>query len=345
MHIKDLFQLAIGKRASDLHLTPGAPPMFRVNGDLVPSKFGAMSSDQTKELIYSLLTEEQQKEFEKTHELDFSLSITGVTRCRVNVHRQRGSVDAAFRFIFMEIRTPEELGLPPIAVDLVRRKNGLLLVTGPAGVGKTTTLASLVDQINRERRAVIICIEDPIEYLHTHAMGIVKQREVGVDTNSFSEALKRALRQDPNVIVVGEMRDLETISTALTAAETGHLVLATLHTPDAAQTVHRILDVFPAHQQQQVGLQFAESLVGVVSQVLLPRADGEGRVLATEIMVGTPAIRNLVREKEIEQIPSMIHTGARHGMHTMDQSIRGLHEVGLIDRAVAKAYMKNPNEL
>jgi twitching motility protein PilT len=295
-------------------------------------------------MIYSVLTNPQKEIFERDLELDFSLALPELDRFRVNIHIQRGSVEGAFRRVPLQIPSVEELGLPPIAIDLARKPNGLVLVTGPTGTGKTTTLAAMINIINNERECLIVCIEDPIEFLYKNKKSIIKQREVYSDTRTFAEALRHALRQDPNVIVVGEMRDLETISTALTAAETGHLVLATLHTPDAPQTIERIIDVFPPYQQQQVKLQLADSLQGVISQLLLPHASGHGRVLATEIMVGTAGIRNLIREQEIEQIPTLMQTGSQYGMKTMDKSLKELVARGLITLDAAMSKVKNVEE-
>ncbi|MDP1853136.1 MAG: type IV pilus twitching motility protein PilT [Candidatus Omnitrophota bacterium] len=344
MDLRTLLMATIEKKASDLHITDNAPPIMRVYGKLIHTEFPKLNKEDTKKLIYSMLNETQKEAFEKDLELDLSLALPGLDRFRVNVHIQRGTVEAAFRRIPLIIPTVEDLGLPQIALDLSRKPNGLVLVTGPTGVGKTTTLAAMVNLINAERENIIICIEDPIEFLHYNKKSIIKQREVYSDTKSFAEALRHALRQDPNVIVVGEMRDLETIATALTAAETGHLVLATLHTPDAPQTVQRIIDVFPPHQQQQVRLQLSDCLQGVVSQLLLPRAIGEGRVLATEIMIGTSGIKNLIREQEIEQIPTLIQTGAQYGMRTMDKSLKELYRTGIISYETALARVKNPQD-
>ena len=344
MELRDLLLLAIQKKASDLHLTDGTPPVLRVDGKLLLTKMPPLTREDTKKMIYSILSDTQKEKFENTLELDFSLSLPGLDRFRANVHVQRGSVEAAFRRIPVIVPKIDELGLPSVVSDLARRPNGLVLVTGPTGMGKTTTLAAMVDMVNEERSSLIICIEDPIEYIHYNKKCIIKQREVYSDTHSFAEALKRCLRQDPDVIVVGEMRDLETISTALTAAETGHLVLATLHTPDAPQTVERIIDVFPPHQQQQVKLQLADSLQGVVSQLLLPRASGIGRVLATEIMVATPSVRNLIREQATEQIPTVIQTGGQFGMKSMDKSLKELYQSGIITYEVALSKAKNPEE-
>ncbi|MEI6631478.1 MAG: type IV pilus twitching motility protein PilT [bacterium] len=344
MEIKDLLLLCIEKKASDLHLTEKEPPVLRIDGRLYRMDYPALNKDDLKRIIYSVLNNPQKEMFEKNLELDFSVAFPGMDRFRVNIHMQRGTVEAAFRRVPLVIPSIESLGLPSNVVDLARKPNGLVLLTGPTGTGKTTSLAAMIDLINNEKECLIICIEDPIEFLHSNKKSIVKQREVYADTHSFAEALRHALRQDPNVIVVGEMRDLETISTALTAAETGHLVLATLHTPDAPQTVERIIDVFPSHQQQQVKLQLADCLQGVVSQLLLPLASGHGRVLATEVMIGTPGIRNLIREQEIEQIPTLMQTGSQYGMKTMDKSLKELFQQGRISMDVAMSKVKNPDE-
>jgi twitching motility protein PilT len=344
MEIKDLLILCVEKQASDLHLSDNEPPILRVDGKLLRTDLEVLSRQEIKKMIYSLLTNQQKEIFEKELELDFSLALPDLDRFRVNVHLQRGSSEAAFRRVPLEIPSIEELGLPPIATDMARKPNGLVLVTGPTGMGKTTTLAAMINLINNERECLIVCIEDPIEFIHTNKKSIIKQREVYSDTHSFAEALKHTLRQDPNVIVVGEMRDLETISTTLTAAETGHLVLATLHTPDAPQTVQRIIDVFPPYQQQQVRLQLADCLQGVISQLLLPKAGGSGRVLATEIMVATAGIRNLIRESQVEQIPTLMQTGSQYGMKTMDKSLKELTHLGQISLDVAMSKVKNVEE-
>lgn len=342
--LRTLLLLTIEQKASDLHLTESASPILRIDGRLVHTDFPKLSKDDSKRLIYSMLTEVQKEAFERDLELDLSLALPGLDRFRVNVHIQRGAIEAAFRRIPLLIPTVVDLGLPQIVLDLARKPNGLVLVTGPTGVGKTTTLAAMVDLINNERECIIVLIEDPIEFLHYNKKSVIKQREIYSDTKSFSEALRHALRQDPNVIVVGEMRDLETISTALTAAETGHLVLATLHTPDAPQTVQRIIDVFPPHQQQQVRLQLSDCLQGVVSQLLLPRASGQGRIMACEVMIGTSGIKNLIREQEIEQIPTLIQTGAQYGMRTMDKSLKELYKTGVVSYEAALAKVKNPQD-
>lgn len=344
MELRELLMLSIEKKASDLHLTENMPPILRMDGRLTLTNLPKLTRDDLKRLVYSVLTNEQKEVFERNWELDLSVAMMEMDRFRVNVHIQRGSVEAAFRRIPLEIPRIEQLDLPQIVSDLARKPNGLVLVTGPTGVGKTTTMAAMIDLINTERQDMIISIEDPIEFLHKNKKSIIKQREVFSDTKSFAEALRHALRQDPDVIFVGEMRDLETISTALTAAETGHLVLATLHTPDAPQTVERIIDVFPPFQQQQVKLQLADCLQGVVSQLLLPRASGIGRVVATEVMIGTPAIRNLIREQEIEQMPTLIQTGHQFGMRTMDKSLKELYKSGVITYETALAKAKHVEE-
>jgi len=339
--MNSLFKMTMKDSASDLHLTVNSPPIIRIDGKLIVTDFESLSTDDTKALIYSILNDDQKANFERDKELDFSFSAPGLDRFRVNIHYQKGNVEAAFRRIPHRIPTIEELGVPLVAYDLIRKPNGLVLVTGPTGMGKSTTLAAMIDVINNERKEMIVSIEDPIEFFHSNKKSIIKQREVYADTHSFPEALRRALRQDPNVIVVGEMRDLETIATTLTAAETGHLVLATLHTPDAPQTVQRIIDVFPPHQQKQIRVQLADCLQGVISQLLLIRSSEKGRILATEIMIATPGIRNLVREGEVAQIPSLIQMGAQYGMHTMDKCLKELCREGIITRDVALSKVKN----
>jgi len=344
MEIRDLLLLCIEKSASDLHVTENEPPILRVDGRLVRTVLGTLNKQDLKRMIYSVLSNYQKEIFERELELDFSLALPGLDRFRVNVHLQKGSVEAAFRRIPLDVPTVESLGLPQIIIDLARKPNGLVLVTGPTGMGKTTTLAAMINLINTERECMVTCIEDPIEFIYSNKKSIVKQREVYADTHSFAQALRHALRQDPNVIVVGEMRDLETIATALTAAETGHLVLATLHTPDAPQTISRIIDVFPPYQQQQVKLQLSDCLQGVVSQLLLPHISGKGRVLATEVMMATPGIRNLIREQHIEQISTLMQTGLQYGMHTMDKSLKELTHKGLISLDIAMSKVKNSEE-
>jgi len=346
MDMRSILKVASEKKASDLHITENSVPVIRIDGRLVPlSDFQKLNKEDCKRLVYGLLNDKQKAIFERDLEIDFSLEIPGLNRFRVNVHVQKGSVEAAFRMVSLHIKTIGDLGLPPVCIDLSRRRQGLVLITGPTGVGKTTTLAAMVNLINNERQAIIISVEDPIEYVHTNKYCIIKQREVHSDTRSFASALTHALRQDPNVIIVGEMRDLETISTVLTAAETGHLVMATLHTPDASQTIDRIIDVFPPYQQQQVKIQLAGTLQGVISQQLLPRKDRPGRVLATEVMIGTSAIRNLIREQGTEQILTHIQTGLQYGMHTMDKSLKTLYQRGIISENVFRAHIKNPEEV
>lgn len=336
-----LLKLTADKGASDLHITVNSPPILRVDGKLLVTDLAALSQEDTKALIYSILNDEQKALFEKDKELDFSFSMPGMDRFRVNIHYQRNNVEAAFRRIPNKLPDFDALGVPEVSYDLIRRPNGLVLVTGPTGMGKSTTLAAMLDVINMERQEMIICVEDPIEFHHLNKRSVVKQREVYSDTHSFPEALKRCLRQDPDIIVVGEMRDLETISTTLTAAETGHLVFATLHTPDAPQTVQRIIDVFPPHQQKQIRVQLADCLQGVISQLLLPKAEGKGRILATEVLIATPGIRNLIREGEVAQIPSLIQMGSQYGMHTMDKCLKELYRKGLIIREVALSKARN----
>ncbi len=345
IELRELLLASISQNASDLHLTNAMPPVLRIDGDLLALPYDVFNEDSLKKMIYGILTDTQKVQFEEQKELDFSLAMTGLDRFRVNVHQQRGSVEAAFRRIPLFIPTVDDLQLPPVIGTLARKTNGLVLVTGPTGMGKSTTLAAMVQLINTEKRCLVMSIEDPIEFLHTNKKAIIKQREVYKDTHSFSEALKRCLRQDPDVIVVGEMRDLETISTVLTAAETGHLVLATLHTPDAPQTIERIIDVFPPYQQQQVRQQLASCLQGVVSQRLMPRSSGKGRALGLEIMVATPAIRNMIREEAVEQIPTAMQTGAQFGMKTMDRSLKELVEAGHISLDIALTNAKNVEEL
>jgi len=344
MEIRDLLVMCIEKGASDLHITENEPPILRIDGRLIRTELEKLNKQALKIMVYGVLSNSQKEIFERELELDFSLALPGLDRFRVNIHTQKGSVEAAFRRIPLEIPNVAGLGLPKIIIDLADKPNGLVLVTGPTGMGKTTTLAAMINHINSERECLITCIEDPIEFVYSNKKSVVKQREVYSDTHSFAQALRHALRQDPNVIVVGEMRDLETISTALTAAETGHLVLATLHTPDAPQTVSRIIDVFPPHQQTQVKMQLSDCLQGVISQLLLPHSSGKGRVLCTEVMVATPGIRNLIREQEIEQIPTLMQTGSQHGMHTMDKSLKELHQKGMITLDMAMSKVKNREE-
>lgn len=339
IHIDDLLRLIVERGASDLHLAVGVPPILRIDGQLIPTNFDRLTPQDTQRLIYDILTDEQIQKFESNLELDFSYSLQKISRFRVNVFRDKGTVACAFRVIPQKIPTCRELGLPQIVEDLSRRPRGLILVTGPTGSGKSTTLAAMVNQINTERSVHIITIEDPIEYLHNHKYSVVNQRELGSDTKSFANALRSSLREDPDVILVGEMRDLDTISTAITCAETGHLVLATLHTNSAPQTVDRMVDVFPPEQQEQIRFMLSNNLEAVVCQQLLPRAGVPGRVCAMEIMVASAAIRNLIRESKAHQLTSVIQTSANSGMQTMDQSLRDLYSKGLIayDEALTRA--------
>ncbi|MGV8977535.1 MAG: type IV pilus twitching motility protein PilT [Cellulomonas sp.] len=321
--------------ASDLHLTTGAPPMVRINGSLRQlDDFGVLTSEALKRTIFAVLTQKQRETFEADLELDFAYAVRGVARFRVNLYQQRESIGAAFRVIPYDIKALEDLGVPPVVGTFAGLPRGLVLVTGPTGSGKSTTLAAVVDLANRTREDHIMTVEDPIEFLHRHKKCLINQREVGADTHSFASALKHVLRQDPDIILVGEMRDLETISVALTAAETGHLVFATLHTQDAAQTIDRIIDVFPEGQQAQVRTQLASVIQGVVCQTLCKRATGQGRVVATEIMLATPAIRNLIREGKTHQIYSSMQAGADRGMHTLDQHLAELVRTGRISYEV-----------
>jgi twitching motility protein PilT len=332
-------------KASDLHLTAGSPPMVREKGRLRALDYPVLSAQQTRETIYSILTNDQRKRLENEWQIDFAYSIPGQARFRVNAYFQRASLGAAFRLIPDQMPALDDLGLPPVLREFTKKPRGFVLVTGPTGSGKSTTLAAMLDVINKERHEHIMTIEDPIEFLHRHQNCIVNQRELGSDAQSFGLGLKAALRQDPDVILVGEMRDLDTISTALTAAETGHLVFATLHTQDTAQTVDRIVDVFPPTQQHQVRVQLSVSLQGIVTQQLLPTADGQGRVCATEILVPTPAVRNLIREGKTHQIYSALQTGGAHGMQTMDAALVDLVRRQKITRELAEARSSSPEEL
>ena len=345
MSIIELVNLATSMKASDVHITVGIPPALRVNGRLVILEENILSPADTKKLVYETLNENQIRELEARGEVDTSFSSPGVGRYRVNAYKQRGSYGMALRIIPLEIPSMDNLRLPPVVKDLARLPRGLILVTGPTGCGKSTTLASMVDLINRERSCHILTLEDPIEYLHRHNKSIVNQREIGIDSHSFADGLRAALRQDPDVILVGEMRDLETISIALTAAETGHLVLSTLHTVGSAKTIDRIIDVFPPHQQQQIRVQFASVIQAIISQQLLPKADNTGRVAAFEIMIATPAIRNLIREDKIHQIDTAIQTGGKYKMQTMDSSILDLYRKGLITKETALMQAANQENI
>jgi len=345
VHIDDLLRLVVEKRGSDLHLAAAVPPVLRIDGQLLATNYESLTDFEVQRMIYGILTDEQIRTFETEYELDCSYELKGISRFRCNVYRDRGAVAGAFRVIPSRIPTVRELGLPLVLEDLSHRPRGLVLVTGPTGSGKSTTLAAMIGQINSERSCHIITIEDPIEYLHTHRRSLINQRELGADTRGFPQALKHALREDPDVILVGEMRDLETMALAITAAETGHLVFSTVHTNNAAQTVDRIVDVFPPGQQEQIRIQLSNNLEAVLSQQLLPRAGTPGRVPAMEIMIASPAIRNLIREAKAHQITSIIQTSAHLGMQTMDQCLRDYYQRGLITYEDAMARAMNQEEL
>ena len=346
MDLAELLKYAVEYGASDLHVTVGRPPMVRISGRLIPSGYQELlTPDDTRSLIYSVLTDEQKAKYEEDHELDFSIGIPGVSRFRVNAFMQRGCVAGVFRTIGENIPRFEDLGLSDTVRNLALMPRGLVVVTGPTGSGKSTTLASMISLVNHEKDGHIVTIEDPIEFVHPHVRCTINQRELGNDTHSFPRALKSVLREDPNVILVGEMRDLETIAAALTLAETGHLVLSTLHTQDAAQTVDRIIDVFPPYQQEQIRVLLAASLKGVVSQILLPRADGVGRIAAREVLVVTPAISAIIREGKTHQIYSAIQTGSSYGMCSMEKSLAELFHAGLVTEDDAMSKANHPLEL
>ena len=328
--MSELFTLMHERGASDLHLTSGAPPFLRIDGELVPTPFPKLTPEATQSLVFSLMTDSQRQKFESTNEIDLAFGIKEIGRLRMNAFRQRGAVGAAIRAIPAVFKTFEEIGLPAVVYEIMKVPKGLVLVTGPTGSGKSTTLASMIDYINEHRSVHIVTIEDPIEYVHVHKKSLINQREVGADTDTFGNALRHVLRQDPNVILIGEMRDLETIQAALTIAETGHLVLATLHTTDCAQAINRIIDVFPPHQQEQIRVQLSFVLQSILSQQLLSHASGVGRVLASEVLMVTSAVRNLVREQKVEQIQLTIQTGGKYGMQTMNQSLAELYRKGRI---------------
>ena len=345
-NLHQLLKAMVEKGASDLHITTGSPPQLRIDGRLVPLKTPPLTPVDTKQLCYSILTDAQKHKFEEENELDLSFGVKGLSRFRSNIFMQRGAVAGAFRTIPFKILTFAELGLPPIVTDLSRKPRGLVLVTGPTGSGKSTTLASIIDKINTDRHEHILTIEDPIEYLHPHKNCLVNQREVGADTQSFKKALKYILRQDPDVVLIGEMRDLETVEAALVISETGHLAFATLHTNSAVQTINRILDVFPPYQQPQVRAQLSFVLEGVLTQNLLPRAGAPGRVLVVEVMVPNPAIRNLIREDKIHQVYSQMQVGqSKFGMQTFNQSLAAAFQRRLVTLDEAMGRSSDPDEL
>jgi twitching motility protein PilT len=346
VNLHQLLKTMIEKGASDMHITTGSPPLLRIDGSIVPLKLSPLGPVDTKQLCFSVLTEEQRSHFEKHNELDLSFGVKGLSRFRANIYMQRGAVAGAFRTIPFKILTFDELGLPAVVTDFATKPSGLILVTGPTGSGKSTTLAAIIDKINSEQRVHIITVEDPIEYLHPHKLSIVNQREVGTDTEGFKHALKYVLRQDPDVVLVGEMRDLETIEAALTISETGHLVFATLHTNSAVSTINRIIDVFPPHQQPQIRSKLSFVLQGVVSQQLLPRHNAPGRVMALEVLVPNAAIRNLIREDKVHQIYSQMQVGQeKYAMQTLNQSLFSLYQRRLISQEEAMGRSVEVDEL
>jgi twitching motility protein PilT len=345
LHIDELLHVVVDRNCSDLHICTDSEPVIREDGQLKRLNYEKFSPVQTQRMMYEIIADEQIHRFETTLELDFSYQLPRRARFRVNMYRDRGAIAGAFRLISNRIPTVRELNLPPILESLSDRPRGLILVTGPTGSGKSTSLAAMIDYINSTKAVHIITIEDPIEYLHAHKQSIINQRELGGDTKAFSNALRACLREDPDVILVGEMRDTETIALAITAAETGHLVFATLHTNNAAESVDRIIDVFPPGQQEQIRVQISNNVVAICAQQLLPRASGPGRIPANEIMVATPAIRNLIRENKTHQIPSIIQTSAAHGMLSMDQCLRDLYMKGIITLEEAMLRCMNQDEL
>jgi twitching motility protein PilT len=342
----DLLKTMIEKNASDLHISTSTPPRIRIDGKLIPLTQANLTPAETKSLCYSILTDTQKHKFEENNELDLSFGVKGLSRFRANIFMQRGAVAGAFRMIPFEMKNFRELGLPPVVNELIKKPRGLVLVTGPTGSGKSSTLAAMIDKLNSEREEHIITVEDPIEFLHPHKSCLVNQREVNADTASFKDALKYVLRQDPDIVLIGEMRDLETIEAALTVSETGHLTFATLHTNTAVQTINRIIDVFPSHQQEQIRVQLSFVLEGIIAQQLIPRKSGKGRVLAVEVFIPTPAIRNLIREDKTHQIYSMMQAGqAKFGMVTMNQSLFELYKKGELSYEDALGKSTFPDEL
>ncbi len=333
------------RRASDVHLVTGLSPIFRIDGELEPSTLPPLGRDELRILVYSVLSQGQIDEFEKTWQLCMSLFIPDLGHFRISAYRHAGNVEAAIRLCPLSLQTPEELGLPAVIEKIVEKRSGLILITGPTGSGKTTTFNCLIDLLNRTRRGKIITIEDPVEFVHENRMSIIVQQQIGSDAPSFAQALVHILRMDPDVVGVGEMRDLETISTAITAAETGHLVIATLHTPDAVGTVDRIIDAFPGDKQSQILVQLSSSLQAVIAQQLLPRLDRDGRVLATEVMVATSAVRNQIRERKTQQLRSTMQTGRADGMHLMDHALHDLYQSGVISYEIAMGHAYAPDAL
>ncbi|MGE3062868.1 MAG: type IV pilus twitching motility protein PilT [bacterium] len=342
--IVQLLTEMVERKASDLHLTPGVPPSIRIDGEIQPMNYDVLKPQDTENLAYSLLNDQQKKTFEQNWELDLSIGVPNLSRFRGNVFRQRGNVAMVLRQIPFEIKSYKDLGLPPVIAELAKRPKGLILVTGPTGSGKSTTLASMIDQINQERRSHIITVEDPIEFLFKHKRCLVNQRQVGSDTKSFTSALKYALRQDPDIVMIGEMRDLETIQAALTISETGHLTFATLHTNSAAESINRIIDVFPEAQQGQVRAQLAFVIIGIMTQTLIPKQRG-GRAMAMEILTGTPAIKALIRDDKVHQIYSLIQAGKKYGMQTMNQALFEIFKAGHISLDNMMANSREPEEL
>lgn len=343
--IEEMLRAAKAAGASDLHITVGVPPKIRVNGQLITMDYGKMLPGDTNALLDQIMNEKQRAKFEEVGEHDMSFSIPNLGRYRVNAYKQRGSVAIALRLVGTQVPSAESLGIPPSVIDLYQRKRGLVLVTGPTGSGKSTTLAAIIDKINNNREAHVITLEDPIEYLHQHKLSMVNQREIGLDSQSYASALRAALREDPDVILVGEMRDFETISVAITAAETGHLVLSTLHTIGAASTVDRVIDVFPPHHQQQVRVQFANVLEAVISQQLIPNADGTGRVAAFEVLHANHAVRNLIREGKSHQLMTVMQTNRKLGMIAMDEAIMQLYREQKITKEQAIQFAQDPDTM
>lgn len=345
--IRDLLSYAFQSRASDVHLTEGLPPQMRVDGSLlvIPGAHECTSKEWFRQALGDLMSQKQLAELESADEIDFSVAVSGIARFRVNAFRQLGSLAVAMRFIPAETTPLDALGIPSIAAELVTRPRGLVLVTGPTGSGKSTTLAAMIDLVNRQLPAHVVTIEDPVEFQHTSKKSLIHQREIGSDTKSFAEAMRRVLRQDPDIILIGELRDPESIATALTAAETGHLVLSTLHTQSAAKSINRVVDAFPPEQQAQVRTQLGDALQGIITQTLLPKAQGRGRVVGTEVLVNTPAIANLIREGEISQIYSMMQAGRELGMHTLDQDLRQLVQRGEITLELAQSRAYDPKSI